>query len=328
MDHDQLMDKRSYFIGDRVMISQVLLLLLTGSLTLIIESLNLSWIFINLWWLICLILPLASIIIIGTKKLSLYFKHHWFITFILLFIVWASFTLFFGLLIDDFVGAKNAFVESLYISAMYAAGYGIARLLRMARHSFSKGVLIGIAVGISSVIIIGTLILGGVILQYGLTLAGVSELFSSTTYSKILTSQTCVNGIYIMLSGIGIVISMGIQYFMFYCLFDPKGLDVEEDPPNELYLKMMIGSMVITFIAWILLLLLIPPIAGGGGGSGKSSNSNSNSNKNKRKKSYYRRTYYYSRYGSYATYGKEQAREVFPPDIVDGEWEEYDLGKK
>lgn len=119
---------------------------------------------------------------------------------------------------------------------------------------------------------------------------------------------------------------MGIHYFMFYCLIDPKGLDVEENPPNELYIKIMIVSIVLTFISWILLLVLFPPVAGGGGGGkGGKKGGSSGSSRGARGRSYYIGTHYTSRYRTYGNYGRDTSEGAFPKEKVQAEWEAYGL---
>ncbi len=320
MEDTQLMDKRSYFIGDRVAISQALCLLFSGTITYLIETFSLLDFFINLMWWI-LFIPIIVIIAMAKKKESLYFNQHWLSSFMGFLLIWSSFTIYLGLLIDWFVGPGNAFIVSLFMMGMYLVGYFFARFLRMMRHGFSKGVNIGIALLFSTLLITFAIIWGVIVFNHGLTAAGLDAF----DYEEILLNQTCRLGIYILIMGIGIVISLAINYFMLFCLFDPKGLDVEEDPPNELYLKIMIASVVITFISWILLLVLFPPLAGGGGGgkskSRKSSSSSSSSS------THYHRTYYYSRYRTYQHYGTKNPRGVYPPEVVEKEWEEHDLGR-
>ncbi|MHA1785565.1 MAG: hypothetical protein ACTSVY_11135 [Candidatus Helarchaeota archaeon] len=324
-NNENLMDKRSYFIGDRIFFSQIACLFLTGVITFFIDLSGIGPTFASLtWWLFCILIPIACIIILGIKKLSLYFNHHWSAIFVVMLIIWLSLTVNLGVLIDSYTAPTNAFWESLFLILMYGVGYFIARFLRMLRNAFSKNVLIGIAVAISVTIITISMIFGIQVFNYGVTTKGLdpNDLFMNPA---LYSCQTCIFGIYIISAGIGIVISMALHYFMLFCLFDPKGLDVEEDPPNELYLKMMIGSMIITFIAWILLLVLFPPIAGGGGGSGKKRSSKSRKSSSRRR--YYHRTYYYSRYRTYAHYGTKKPRDVYPPKVVDKEWGEYELDK-
>lgn len=327
MEDQDLMDKRTYFIADRVMISQIFCLLLTGAFTLFVELLYLTEIFLNLWWLFLILLPIISIIIIAVKKEWLYFDNHWFVTFVFLSIIWLSFTFYLGILVDWFFGARNAFVLSLFMIVMYGAGYLLARMLRMLRNSFSNGVLTGIACGISALIITFSIIFGVLVYDGGMRALGITDPFDLLFNPLLYQSQTLIFGIYIIIIGIGTTISMGLQYYTLYALYDPKGLDVEEDPPNELYLKMMIGSLVITFVAWILLLLLFPPIAGGGGGGSKKRSSSSSSSSKSSSGGRYTRVYHYSRYRTYRYYGIKNPRDVYPPEVVDDEWKEHDLGK-
>ena len=327
MEDQAVLDKRAYFIGDRVMISQAFCLLLTGAFTLFVEVLNLTEIFLNLWWLFLLLLPIIFIIIIAVKKEWLYFDNHWFMTLLFLSVIWLCFTFYLGLFVDWFVGARNAFVLSLFMIVMFVGGYLLARMLRMLRHSFSNGALAGIACGISALIITFSIIFGVLVYDGGMRALSITDPLDLLFNPLLYQTQTLIFGVYIIIIGIGMTVSMGLHYYTLHALFDPKGLDVEEDPPNELYLKMMIGSLVITFIAWILLLVLFPPIAGGGGGGSKRRSSSSSSSKSSSSGRRYYRTYYYSRYRTYRHYGTKSPRDVYPPEVVDDEWKEYDLGK-
>ena len=327
MEDNVLMDKRSYFIADRVTVSQAICLLLTGLISFFIEALDVSQLYLNFAWILLIILPIACLIGMMIKKEWLYFDNHWLMTLIFLGIIWASITIYLGVFVDTFVGARNTLMLSLIMIVMNVIGYCLARMLRMIRHSLSNGPLWGIALGISTVIIVGTIIYGLMIFNYGIQLAGITDPFDLMFNPILYQSQTMILGIYIIIMGIGVTISMGLSYYALYALYDPKGLDVEEDPPNELYLKMMIGSLVITFVAWILLLVLFPPLAGGGGGGKSKSRSSSSHSSSSSRRRTYTRTYYYSRYRTYRHYGTKKPRDVYPPEIVDKEWEEHDLGK-
>jgi hypothetical protein len=68
----------------------------------------------------------------------------------------------------------------------------------------------------------------------------------------------------------------------------------------------------LTFISWILLLVLFPPIAGDG------KKSSSGSSKSRRR--------YHSRYGRVYRYGKKP-KEDYPLDEVEKEWDEYRLAE-
>ena len=314
-----LLDERTYFIGDRITISQVFCLLITGIITFLIENLNLSEIFITYcWWI--LFIPIISIRIMALKRESLYFNHHWFISFIGFSIIWSSLTVYLGVLIDSYVGFTNALLVSLIIISIGVSGYVFARYLRMIRKRSSFATKFGIVVVIYVLLLMVAMVLSKSIYDYGFNTAGLTM---SDSYYEVLANDFCRIGIYIILVALGFLVSSIFSYIMLYYLYDPEGLDVEEDPPNELYVKMMIVSVVLTFISWIFLLVIIPPL-GGGGGSGKKGKSRSKIGKMGTS----RRTLYYSRYRTYSHYGTKNPRESYPPYDVNQEWNEYDLEKK
>ena len=330
----EILDKRTYFIGDRVAVSQVLFQLFTGAITYSLELLNLTDFVINhLWWLFLLILPISTIILLAIKKISLYFDHHWLFSSLIFLIIWSSFTIYLGVLVDEFSGYGNAFFISLFIGLIYFIGYFYAKMIRKVRHSLSGRTLAGVVLIISLVLILVNIGLGIYTYNNGINdIQGEQalkfmlfmEIFTdidlnwirflplSVEYADIINNQICRIGIYIMLTGVGIVISMLMHYFMFYCLHDPKGLDVEENPPNQLYIRVMIVSIILTFISWILLLVLFPPIPAGG--------------KKKGGRKRLPRTYS-SRYRTYLHYGKEPP-EGYSEVLTEAEWKEYELGKE
>ena len=310
-----LMEKRSYFIGDRVAASQILLLFTTGAICYLIEFTNLVSFFINyLWWVFLLVLPILMIIYMVVKRNSLYFYYHWQASFLLFFGIWSSYTIWLGLLVDSTFGYGNAFWGGVFIAAIYSTGYLIARRLRKVRHSMDTKTLAGFIALFSLLVIFVSISLGIYVYNIGWHSLGLL----AGDYHTIISNPACRTGIYIIITGIGIVISMLLHYYTLYALVDPLGLDVEEDPPNELYIKIMIGSMILTFISWLLLIILFPPIAGGG----------KRKKKGKLSIPRGRRRRYYSRYGSYRYYGKKRFRKAYSKRVVEDEWKQYDLEER
>lgn len=205
MDDIKLMDKRSYFIGDRIALTQILLLLFTGSVCYLIELTNFVNTSISLfWWLFPLILPITIIIIIAVKKESLYFNHHWSLSFLLFLTLWSSLTIYLGLLVDSFVGYGNAFWVSLFVAFFYVVGYALAKILRKMRNSLSDEGTAGLGVLFSIGIITLTFIFGIYIYNIGLSNFGFGNYYHSILVK--IPNQTCMFGIYLIISGICIVI--------------------------------------------------------------------------------------------------------------------------
>ncbi|MFX0137693.1 MAG: hypothetical protein ACFFDN_28900 [Candidatus Hodarchaeota archaeon] len=339
-EFQELLDKRTYFIGDRVAISQILFLLFSGSIIFLLELLDLTnFVITTLWWIFLLVLPITAILLIIIKKVSLYFNHHWLLSSLFFLIIWSSYTIYLGILVDEFYGYGNAFFVSLFIAFIYFIGYAIAKLVRKIRNSYTEGSLIGRVLIFSIVLIAITTGFGIYIYNIGIKTIQDEQLIKiilillhiddiprdimplapvTVEHSAIVNSLTCRIGIYVILTGIGIVISMLLHYFMFYCLHDPLGLDVEENPPNQLYIRIMIVSIILTFISWILLVVLFPPIPAGGkkrGGGKKSGGKKRTSG------------IYSSRYRTYGYYGKEPP-EGYSEVLTEAEWKEYELGKE
>ncbi len=262
-----ILDGRTYFIGDRAASSQIMMFLISGAISLLIELVGLSRGFILYFWWICIVFPLIGLVILVVFTESLYYDHHWHTSFVLLLMTWIPLVTYLGVLIDDlFAGLYNAFWLSLFLSLIIGAGYFLAKILRMRRHSSN---VMKVGAVISAIIITITVLIGSIMYSSARKEFGIE----GYDIIGIHNCQSCIFSIYILISGIGIVISMVFYSYMFYCLFDPEGLDVEEDPPNELYLKVMRISWIMCFLSWLLLLVLFPPIAGGGkgkkGGAGR-----------------------------------------------------------
>lgn len=302
----KLADDRSYFIGDRVVFSQVMLFAFTGLITFVMEAVDIGGMIISLWWLFCLILPIGSMIWIVLKQESLYFNYSWKALFGLFAVIWTSPTVYLGVVIDDyFSGTFNAFWLSVFLALIYTAGYWLAKVFRIRRQG--TGSLYLKMLVVSVVIIIVASVVGGLLYSSALEASGLDPF----AFFEILSCQSCVTSVYIIIAGVGIVISMILHYYMLSCLFDPEGISVEEDPPNHCYLRIMIVSLILMFISWFLMLILFPPIAGGSGGKGK-------------KGARIPRARVHTRYATYRNYGGQR----YPKDKVEEEWKEYRLGKE
>jgi len=299
-----LLDERTYWVGDRVIASQIVMFLVAGAIALLIEVAGISNAVITyLWWLFTLVLPISGLVLLIVYANSLYFDHHWHTSFALLLITWAPLVIFLGVLFDEIlVGVYNAFWLSAFLSLILGAGYGFAKILRVWRNSRNVWV-IGATI---SIIIILVSIFTGVILYEAAAQAHPYGIL----FWEVYECQGCLFGVYIIIGGIGIVTSMALYSYMFHCLFDPKGLDVEEDPPNELYLKIMRVSLILCLISYLLLLIFIPPIAGGGKGR--------KGGRIRAPRRTARTVYLGTRH-----YGK---RDKHPRERVEEEWEEHELG--
>ncbi len=310
MEKTLLLDRRTYFIGDRVVLSQVLLFLITGLISLLIEVTETRSFFIPLWWLFCIISPVVGIIYLALKTAtplkteSLYFDHHWLAIFYGYVAIWCPPTIYLGILLDSiFSGLYNTFWLSLFLSLIYTSGYLLAKFFRLSRHNVSQNGLLIRGIIICSVIVTVTSVWGGIVFS--------SAAPGGIDFFEVLSCQMCVIGIYLIITGIGIVIALALHYYMLYCLYDPEGLDVEEDPPNRLYLRIMIVSLILCFISWILMLILFPPVPAGGKGKRRGGG-----------RVHFHHHHVHSRYGTTTDYGKK-----YPPEDVEKEWEVHQLQK-
>ncbi|NVM52210.1 MAG: hypothetical protein HWN66_00815 [Candidatus Helarchaeota archaeon] len=303
----RILDERTYFVGDRVILSQIMMFLIAGAFTCLIEIVGLSEITIRyLWWLFCIVLPVGALVILLVYKESLYFDHHWHTSFALLgLMMWVPLVSYLGVLFDNlFESLYGAAWLSLFVSLILGTGYGLAKILRIRRNSINT---LKVGAIFSVILLLFTIIFGSIMYSSALEANGLG-LFD---IKEIHQCQSCISSVYIIIGGIGIVVSMALFSYMFHCLLDPAGIDVEEDPPNELYLKVMRVSWILCFISWFLLLVLFPPIAGGGKGK-----------KGGRVRA---RTTRRSVYLTTRHYGKKKKR--YPPEEVEDEWKEHELGK-
>ncbi len=297
------MDTRTFFVADRVAISQVLYLLSAGFLSFLVEIANAAHIILFFWWLFCLIIPIGILVYIMIKTETLYVQRHWMTSFWLLFLLWNSVVVYLGVLLDTYVaGLYNGLWLSLFLSLIYMGGYLLAKLLRRLRHTYASriwtfGLIIALGL-IATTSIVGGFLFSAAKAAYGAGSLGFFEVFGC---------QACVTAIYLIMTGPGIDIAMGLHAYMLHCLYDPRGMDVEENVPNELYLKLLRNSMILTFISWLLLMVLFPPVAGGS---------------KKRGKIRAPRTRVHRTYG---VFGRRKRKKKRAPEEVEDEWAEHDL---
>jgi uncharacterized membrane protein YgcG len=323
-----LLDLRTFFVGDRVAWSQAAFLVLSGIITTELGRAGWSDWYIDYGWIPSLAVLIVSIAVLIWKRKIFYFKYHWWIISLILALIWLSVSVYAGNLADSIVGARNAFWTSLAVAVMFLIGYGFARILRRWRYNLSRALKIWLIVFLCILWAAGCVFAGLETFNLGLEDC---KLADDWTFTKVRQCQMALNGIYIIVMGAGVLISFGINYYMLHCLYDPSGLDITENPPNQLYLRMMIGSMIITFIAWLLLLILFPPLAGGGGGGGKKSSSSSgsgsssssSSSSSSRSDSSGKQGISKKWYGSWGAYGFS----VITDGMVEKEWEEHGLGR-
>ena len=287
-----MLDKRTYFVGDKAVLSQIIMFAFSGILSLIIELDRMLIIgFLHSMWWICLLISLAAFIVLIVSAKKQYYKYHWRVSFFLFLLTWAPLVTLIGVAMDyHYVGLYNSFLISVFLMIIIGAGYVLAKYLRNRRENITVwkvGCIISLAIIICSIL-----------LGYAVHTTGFDEEHSTRV------------SIYIIVIGIGIVLSMALYYYMLESLFDPKGMDVIEDPPNELYIKVMRISWILCFISWFLFLVLLPPVAGGG--KGKKGGSSGGGGRSSSR---------YSTSRNYGRYKKKKSR----LQRSEEEWKEYKL---
>ncbi len=290
-------DKRSYFIGDRVVLSQTILLCLTGVFTYWIQALSPD---LQSKWttalnILSIIMAIAIPVLFILFGLEFSYELHWFWSFLPCAVFWLPLTTWIGLLIDGSLYSRgNCLLVSIFVAADYAIGYIIARVFRVARKHLSKRQGKATAVITLVIISVGCIVIGIVISM-----------------------------IHLIVAGIGITLSALFAYYMLHALFDEQGVDVIEDPPNRLFIICLRNSIIMTIIFWFFVELFLPFVpAAGGGGKSKSKSSRTSGGSSR---PYRRSRPIYRRRGSYS---EAIISGVVNPERVEMEWSRYGLGWK
>lgn len=261
-------DKRCFFIGDRVAISQVGFLIIAGILPIIFVKLNLFRFIYPFWYVFLLIVPTIVIITFVRIRQKLYITYHWTVVLIPLLIVWCSFTIYIGVWVDTLFGLGKTFWISIFLALFYIIGYIFTRLIRKFRHAISVSKMRFIVIIFSIVVILFTLIYGGIVLHKAMVNENLNGCYGDS-YFPFLESLECMSAALIMISGIAIVISLGLNYPMLSDLFKNEKRNVVLDSPNKLITVCLSGTLIIMLIFWILMVFFLPPAVGGeGGGDG------------------------------------------------------------
>ena len=275
-----LIIKRRNFIANRVVVSQLILLLLTDLFVSLIILLGIEEAIMPFWYLYLLIIPIASAIFGFLKRRKFYFRYHWTVALIPIIVPWLSITVFIGVVVDHYLGIGKTLAVSLVISLYYVLGYSIARILRskIVQKKFKKKVKLGrdrfrinlfLLVTIPFLLyIVFSIIYGIFLLQYYMKINNIGSIYGAD-YGEFRNCLQCAAAAFFMISGIGIGISMTFNFIMLINLTNYKGYSVEKDPPNRLILAFLCSTVIVMCIYWIFAEFFIPPIPGGkGGGSG------------------------------------------------------------
>nr|MDO8088553.1 hypothetical protein [Candidatus Sigynarchaeum springense] len=294
---EQIKDRRAYFVGDRVALSQTVLLCLTGLFTYWIQgsspAIQSRW--MTALGIITFFTAVAAPAFLGTFGLEFSFELHWLWSFLVCAAFWLPLTTWIGLLIDGVLYTEgNCLLVSIFVAVDYAIGYTIARMFRVARNHVQEKI---------------------------------EKVIAAITLASIATGCTVVglviSMIHLVVAGIGITLSALFAYYMLHALYDEQGMDVIEDPPNRLIIICLRNSIILTGIFWFLVELLLPFVPAGGGGKSKSSSSSRGSGGSSRKHVHYR-----SRYRRRGSYPAAIISGIVNPERVEMEWARYGLGWK
>jgi hypothetical protein len=276
------MIKRVYFISNRVVLAQVVLLFLTAVITSAIILTDLALIILPFWYVYLIIMPIVLIILAYIKRKWMYFHGNWIMVSFILGLIWFSFTIYIGVAIDYNLGIGKTFAISTSLIILYLIGYGLARLIRTEKvySKFNKKLkwgkdrfrknLFWMGFFVSVILIVSTLFAGWQLVDYFLREKGIQSIYGED-YGVFLSCLECALSAIFMFSGILIVIFWILNYFTLSGLYDLDNASVEKDTPNKLIAIFLRNSMIVIFICWILAEFLVPPIIGGGGkGGGRS----------------------------------------------------------
>ena len=271
-----------YFISNRVVLSQVVLLFLTAVITSALILADLAMVIIPFWYIYLLIIPIALIILTYIKRKWIYFHGNLIIVPFILGLTWLSFTIYIGVAIDYNLGIGKTFTISTSLIFLYLIGYGLARLTRTEKvySKFNKKLKIGkerfrknlfwIGFLISVILILSTFFAGWQLVDYFLREKGILSIYGED-YGEFLSCLECALSVIFMFSGILIVIFWILNYFTLSGLYDTDNASVEKDTPSKLITIFLRNSMIVMIICWILAEFLVPPVIGGGGkGGGRS----------------------------------------------------------
>ena len=291
------MIKRVYFISNRVVLSQVMLLFLTAVITSAIILADLAMVILPFWYIYLLIIPIALIILTYIKRKWMYFHGNWIMVPIILGITWLSFTIYIGVAIDYNLGIGKTFTISTSLIVLYLIGYGLARLIRTEKvySKFNKKLkwgkdrfrknLFWMGFIVSVILIFSTFFAGWQLVDYFLREKGIHSIYGED-YGAFLSCLECALSVIFMFSGILIVIFWILNYFTLSGLYDIDNASVEKDTPNKLITIFLRNSLIVMIICWILAEFLVPPIIGGGGKGGGHSSSSGGSSRSSKVKPY------------------------------------------
>jgi len=161
MDYDfKLKEKKAYFVANRLVYSQTLLLIITGLFSYIVIKLNLFEIIFSIWYVFLVLIPTLTITISIILRKKLRFKCHWMISILPIVVIWFSYTFYLGALFDYACGIGKTLLVSITLTLYLLIGYLIAVVFVKVRGKYSKRALRLVFILGSLIMIIATWIWG------------------------------------------------------------------------------------------------------------------------------------------------------------------------
>jgi len=260
-----LKDKRAYYVMDRVVLLQVTFLFITGMITSLIVMVKIQYLITNHWYLYVFIIPIIIINISILKMKKWGPSKTWQEAIVPNLLLWCVLTIFLGVTFDVIFGYGTTFWVSLFIAMFYGIGYKLAKILRHNRFRFSEKCWL-IFMPLICLFFISVPLISGLNILFDIVEKYEIRSFFLHDYGKFLNCFPCALSIFYMISGIGITLSMSLNYAAFAQLsIDTVKSNVIYKSPSKLIFKYLIGTSIIMFVFWIFLEILIPPIIGGGG---------------------------------------------------------------
>jgi uncharacterized membrane protein YgcG len=265
-----LKDQRTFYIMDRVVVIQLTLLFITGIITSLTLIVGIQHIITDNWYLYLFVFPIIiiSISILKWKKLGP--SKTWKEAIIPNIFLWSVLTISLGVIFDVIFGFGTTFWVSFFMALYYSIGYIIAKKIRRSRFRIPKKYWMISMLTICILFCLVPLISGinslfEIVKKYNI------KSFFLHDYGEFLNCFPCALSIFYMISGIGIMLSMLLNYGAFtqLSLITVKS-NVIYKPPSKLIYNYLMGTSITLFIFWIFLELLIPPIIGGGGNGSSS----------------------------------------------------------
>jgi hypothetical protein len=254
LSEKELMQKRVIYVGDRIVFGVIISFgVLLGYILLVFK--NKDIIIINPWFFVLLgIMGFFFFIWYVLTNDEFYYSERIFVNsnFFYVELIWICWMSIISSIFAFFYGWQHILEITILYILLYLVGYVAGRFLWLNWKEFPKKTRSFLLISIILAVIIATIIVGTILLISG-------------------NVRICI---FIYIFGIGSLCSTGLNYLMLHLYYDKSGNDVVEDPPSMLVIIGIVNTLIVSFIVWLIMIILIPLIPGskrGGRKSGKSS---------------------------------------------------------